>query len=256
MNKIISFGSFTPYLLLSLMSLTACWSIPPANTLSPIKTEVVIEVVGSSSKIIYPSFEELALNSDLVIIGQITEEKEVINTARDPNDPTKPDPEYYSVGQIYDLKVEKYFKGEGPDSINFAQHQSFLVIEDGKQPGGEELQAAKRVENYVQVEFGKPYLLFLREISEYFLEYQEIGLYTGTTEPWIYDYTNPDCVRIEGPDQSLASIFPPQPFAMINEKINAAQDGAIAGETKTYPALSGVNQSLCQIVSGEPYPYP
>ena len=71
--------------------------------------KTVVESIGSY--VVYPTFADLAFNSDIIVIVQAKSTLDIVNTARDIDDHSKPDPNYFSIGQVYELKIESYLSG-------------------------------------------------------------------------------------------------------------------------------------------------
>ncbi len=70
------------------------------------------QVFTSASYITATSVSELANISTLIVIGKAIKTGNVINMARDIDDISKPDPNLFGIGQIYELEVTRYLKGE------------------------------------------------------------------------------------------------------------------------------------------------
>jgi hypothetical protein len=84
-----------------------CHSPPRNYQITQIRSEptTIVKIIDYVTAL---SIQELANKSDLVILGKAMTQGEVLNTARDPRDITKPDSHYFGIGQIYNFTVEKY----------------------------------------------------------------------------------------------------------------------------------------------------
>jgi hypothetical protein len=87
------------------------------TTLAPAQDSEPSLMMSVPSMVYYGSFYELTEQADIVIIGQAQEAKEIVNAARVPGDPAKPDADHFGVGQIYEVRVDEYQKGDGPKII-------------------------------------------------------------------------------------------------------------------------------------------
>jgi hypothetical protein len=95
--------------------------------------------------------DEMVEASSLVFVGTVQGPDEIINTARDVNDISQPDPNLIILGQVYRVDVEQYLQGDGPDVQNVVQSEGFIhhrgeeedvptdqsVIEQAKEQYGE-----------------------------------------------------------------------------------------------------------------------
>jgi hypothetical protein len=153
------------------------------------------------------SFEELVEQADIVVVGSAVEKGKVINTARNPLDPTQPDPNLESVGQIYTIRVNQYLKGAGGDSIRFVQSEGYLTAE--MVVAGQTLEDAREQSDQIPLSLNKEYLLFLRGAPEL----DDGNLYVAVAQPSRFDISNPLAIVPESPWAYAKQYFPPQALA-------------------------------------------
>jgi hypothetical protein len=167
------------------------------------------QVVGSleHSYVTATSFEELAEQAEIVVIGSVVEKGEVINTVRNPLDPTQPDPSLESVGQIYVIRVNQYIKGLDENNIRFVQSEGYLTEEMAA--AGQNLEDAREQSEQIPLSLNKEYLLFLRSASEL----DDGSLYVNVAQPSRFDVTNPLAIVPESPWAYAEQYFAPQPLA-------------------------------------------
>ena len=67
---------------------------------------------------IVPSLKERIATSKIIVIGELIDQGEVINAARDTSDRTQPAANLFGVGQVYHVRVARYLKGTGPNTLN------------------------------------------------------------------------------------------------------------------------------------------
>lgn len=72
------------------------------------------------------SIDNLVSSAQMIVIGSITPSEEIVNMARDPQDHTQQDDGLYGVGQVYQLKVESYLYGTGPEVLNVVQPEGHI----------------------------------------------------------------------------------------------------------------------------------
>lgn len=101
--------------------------------------------------------------SSLVFVGTVEAPGEIVNTARDVNDISQPDPNLFILGQVYRVDVEQYIRDEGPDRKNIVQSEGFV------RHGGEEeniptdqtvIEQAKEQYGEAPIQSGERYLFF------------------------------------------------------------------------------------------------
>ncbi len=221
----------TSFILLSvLLTTSACATLPHHQETMPLafafatstslaSTPVQIISVQADYIITAYSFQELARQSPLIVIGQVTEIGDVINAGLDGNDESKPATDYYDIGQIYRFQVEQFLKGQGDLSdnatINILVFESIIdapaasitqadidqrrALQEGCHPRCQPMYPGTR------------YLLFLRLTRAFPPETQ----YYAGLHPWMFPLTNPDYITAEDPWSDVYQYFPPQPLADI-----------------------------------------
>jgi hypothetical protein len=203
---------------------SATTSKPPATkTSEPYPTtedKVAVESIGSY--VVYPTFAELASDSDIIVEARVKSILDIVNTARDLDDHAKPDPNYFGIGQVYELEVDSYLKGTGPETIFYVENQGF--ISNKGTPHAEDIEREKSKsegKDYIPLRANQTYLLFLRVLDQGYRigSYDAESLYAGTGHPWQYNLEDPNCVRVEDILQEMALYFPVQPITRILEQI-------------------------------------
>jgi hypothetical protein len=161
--------------------------------------------VGSGSFIIVTSIAELANRSKLIVIGHVTKTDDIVNMARNPDDPTKPDNEIFIVGQVYMVSVKQFLKGsEKAETIYVVQREGFLGPSVSKNDS--EIEKAKAIEKYVPLSLDKRYLMFLEPM----LGHPEGKYYVGVAQPWRFDVSDTKQVLPESPWEEAVRFFPSQ----------------------------------------------
>ena len=66
---------------------------------------------------------KLVAHSTLIVIGETppNDPREERIQGRDPNDPSRPDPNYATIGNVYDIRVERFLKGSGDETLSVVQ---------------------------------------------------------------------------------------------------------------------------------------
>ena len=229
---------------------SAATSRPPATKTSEpypaTEDQVIVESQGSY--VVYPTFAEIASNSDIIVVARIKSPLDIVNTARDIDDHARPDPDHFSIGQVYELEIDSYLKGTGPETIFYVENQGF--ISNQGTPNAEDIEREKSEaegQAYIPLRADQTYLLFLRVLDQGYRigSYDAESLYVGTGHPWQFDLADPNCVRVEDIIQEMALYFPVQPLTKIREQI----EEPVEMQTLPYPCPE-VNQE-CLIT---PYP--
>jgi len=201
----------------------------------------------SASYITANSFRELIKSVDYIVIGELIAARDNINIARDDKDISKPSSTRYEIGQIYEVKVDKYIKGDGLLTINVIQVEGFLSQKDPKTSAS--IQKARENFDFIPIEPGKKYLMFLSDLYGF----PKGEYYIGSIHPWRFDISDPERVVPESPWEYANQVFPPVPLKLILEQIHHPELDIIP-EVKlgAYPAPD--NTMLEE--TGNPYPPP
>jgi hypothetical protein len=169
--------------------------------------------MGSGSFITANSYADLVKMSTLIAIGRVIKTENIINMARDPNDPTKPDNQVFIVGQVYKVHFMQFLKGEEGDTLYVVQREGFLGPSMSKTEA--EIEKAKTNEDYIPLSLDKDYLMFLEPM----LGFPERGYYVGVAQPWRFDLSDTNKVLPESPWHEAIRIFPPQALESIVQQI-------------------------------------
>lgn len=207
-------------------------TVLPTPTSSPTATSQA--VLGSSNYRAARSIKELVGLSSVIVSGQFSATKEVINMARDVNDINKPDAHILGIGQVYQFEVTRYLKGNGPKTIFVVQPEGFLV---GDQVGinldDANIKKARALEKYIPARLKNPYVLFLEAL----VGFPELkNYYTGAIHPWRFDLSNPDQAVPESPWGGALSAFPARKASVLLDQVfNPDQVGSYPPPNLAYP---------------------
>lgn len=225
-------------------------SDPTETTSTPeVVTTMIYEV-----PVFYASIPELSSQSSTIIIGKIISAGEIINTVRDV-DPSKPDPNNFGIGQIYEVEVERYLKGNGEKFIKIVQNQGDIVT-GLETPTTAQIEKAKAEADYILLSINQRLLMFLENPFFKFGEYAKGPLFFGVGHPWLFDITDPECVRPIDTLQGVYKYFPPQPFPAFVKQIDEPFDPSRQLEALPYPPPEPEPLYSCtnNNKSSEPYP--
>jgi hypothetical protein len=173
---------------------------------------------SAASYITANSIAELTSRASLIVIGQVEQTDRVVNMARDVNDISEPDLSLLGLGQVYQIKVETFIKGEYPDaSILFVQPEGFLVKPQmSTEPSPEDVKLARQDDDHIAFISDQRYLLFLHPLRGF----EEQQYFTGGIHPWRFNVTDPNHVYPESPAHLLE--IPPSNLATVIEQIQKA----------------------------------
>lgn len=221
-------------------------SDPTVTTTTP---EVIVHVIDDVP-VAYTSIPELSSESSTIIIGKIISTGEIINMARDV-DSSKPDPNYFGVGQIYEVEVERYLKGNGEKNIKFVQYQGFLVT-GSKTPTTDQIEKAKVETDYIRLSTNQRVLMFLNKFP---YEYAKGPLFISVGHPSLFDITDPKCVRPLDTLLDIYKYFPPKPLTVFAKQIDEPFDTSRPSNELPYPPPDEpLYNCTNNDKSSEPYP--
>ncbi len=126
------------------------------------------------------SLGELVAESALIVIGTTAdaEPREERVPGRLPGEPSRPDPNYTMIGNVYEVEVERYLRGEGGTTLRIIQSIGFDAIVPGPPNMPDRLTQGRNDSLGVRLGKGNRYLLFLKEFEDV------PELWTGTVEPY------------------------------------------------------------------------
>jgi hypothetical protein len=235
--KTIRYRKLLPliFLILIILFSNACSNLsniaPP--TITPSQVDQVISGSETMDYIVAHSMKELVDKSTIIVSGQASALKEVINMARDVNDINKPDPNLLGVGQVYQFEVDQYIKGNGPKTIYVVQPEGFLP---GDQVGlnlvDANIKKARSQEIYIPIRLNNPYILFLVSLNGFL---SSKNYYTGPMLPWRFDISNPDEVIPESPWTGALQAFPPRKASVLLNQIASPELALTSNPPTSYP---------------------
>ena len=159
---------------------------------------------------------KLVSNSTVVLIGTVPRSEPESIRVQDQSNPS-----VQSVGSGYNVRVERYLKGSGGDTIPVIQFYGLDFIDRGQTR-----QVRDKNEN-LPLDGGSRYLLFLKENESY------PGYWSGTIHPYKFLLLDGEA-RVESPVGTMGGKFPNRPEDEFINEIEAliAGKGAI-GTTET-----------------------
>lgn len=186
---------------------------PSTSTTSSATTD------DAASYITVRSLNELVAKSQVIAVGQLSTTAETINMARDPSDPTKPDPEYSILGQVYRVAIQRYVKGNGGSTLDVVQPEGFLGQKTPKTQ--ENLNKARHTYEFVPFHSGTKYLLFLEPVRGF----PGKSYFTGPAQPWRFTVPDGGTAVPESPWKGASQAFPPMPTTSLLGQVEQQAQG-------------------------------
>ena len=146
---------------------------------------------------------KLVAHSTVIVIGMTSDEdpREERIQGRDPNDPSMPDPNYATIGNVYDIRVERYLKGSGDETLSLVQPTGYEAFVSGPPNTPGTLTRGRDTTPNLLLQKSNRYLLFLRENEH------APGLWMGTVQPYRFVLSG-GTASVESPVTSLDREFP------------------------------------------------
>ncbi|HMN60998.1 MAG TPA: hypothetical protein PJ988_11570 [Anaerolinea sp.] len=227
--------SKTVYFLIILLVVTSCTNVGlPKEGRNGNASPTVSYNIVRESQIVYRSINELFLESDLIVTGKVVAEKEIINTARDPDDNKKEHPTMFSIGQIYEVEIGSILQGKAPKTIYVVQYQG-TFNKNEIVPDKTYYESIKHSFNIIPMTVASSYLMYLRSSPYSYGDYPADILYGGIGHPWLFDTTNLDCVSVVDSNPSIKDFFPTTSYDVIFRSIQMAKDGKNPSTDQGYP---------------------
>jgi hypothetical protein len=230
------------------LGITACSandpSIYPLGTYATTPPYVIVQ----SSAVVYTTMEEITNEASTIIIGRPVGERGIVNTARDPNDLSKPDSEYFGIGQVYEVEVISYIKGEAANTLYVIQSHGQARI-SSQELSESDIEQGRQRENIIPLSLNENYVMFLNPAEYAYGDFPIDQLFGGRGHPWRFRINELDCVLPED-SIDLLRYFPAQ---SLDSFINSIENPSVFTESYPYPAPE--NGNLCDI--NQPFnPYP
>ena len=145
---------------------------------------------------------KLVAHSTLIVIGETppNDPREERIQGRDPNDPSRPDPNYATIGNVYDIRVERFLKGSGDETLSVVQPIGYEAFVPGPPNTPGRITKGRDTTPNLLLQESSRYLLFLRENEH------APGLWMGTVQPYRFTLSG-GTARVESPVTSLDTEF-------------------------------------------------
>ena len=174
------------------------------QTGAPGDSQVVTTVVSASRYVIFTSFEKLAREATTIVIGTGTGKQESqTHQGRDPNNPSEVDPNYAGLGVAYQVEVERYLKGAGPDVLPVYQAEGSLITYTKGVSKGQQVRSVDKAAEF-PIREGVRYLFFLTRMTYY------PDLMTGVAQPSRF-VLDGGMANADGPWEGASAYFPAMP---------------------------------------------
>jgi hypothetical protein len=180
------------------------------------------------------TLEEVTAQSEIIVIGNITTVGDTFNSRLDTQDSSKPARDSFGVGQEYELQVQQYLKGSGPDRLTIIQNEG-AILSPPELVTQADIERAKAASGARPMLVGASYLLFMNQITAY----PGKVYYGGSIEPWRFALAPDGTTTIETPSEALRTIPPdllPSPEVPLLphiEQLIRAERANTSGQTRT-----------------------
>jgi hypothetical protein len=202
---------------------------PTSAPAAPLPTPRV-EQIAISHYVTPKSLSERVAISDVIVIGQVTNTGEIINSARDTENPTKSATDMFNVGQVYHFEVQRYLEGAGSNILNVLQSEG-MIFAAPETVTQADIDRVKTGSPAIPLSVGTTYLLFLKRLDGYGFEKE---YYTAWREPWRYILAPDGSAQLEAPEDARRAI-PPDFLLDPNAPLLPQVEQAIQAERATTP---------------------
>jgi len=256
----IPLSKYTIIGIISLMVLSSLLSGCRISPATKFDTQTLIpetQVFNSGSYITATSIRELTNRSKIVVVGKAVKTGNIINLAREIDDISKPDPNLFGIGQIYEFEVSRYLKSEKDVSqagrVNVVQFEGMLGISPQETLTMRDIEKARSQERYIPITLGSEYILFLEPL----IGFPELEMhYTGVAHPWRFALVS-GCAVPDSPWQGASLYYHPQPVEDFIKQVEGSPlvDDKLS-EPSAYPPPGDGTVSVCPSESAKTNPYP
>jgi len=151
---------------------------------------------------------DLVEHADIIVSGRPVRSLENnVNFARDPENPEQEDPILFIAGQIFEVIVDEYIKGDGAKVIFIVQTGGWITPASLRNNAA--MQKARQMVK-VPLKLGDAYILFLSSYETDWGVNVPEPLFRGTLEPWRFNITNPEAVVPESESSRAVNVYFPR----------------------------------------------
>ena len=145
---------------------------------------------------------KLVVHSELIVIGTTSDQdpREERIQGRGPNDSSRADPNFATIGNVYDMRIERYLKGSGGETLSVVQPTGYEAFVPGPPNTSGRLTRGRDTSPNLLLQKSTRYLLFLRKNDH------SPGLWMGTVQPYRFVLSG-GTASVESPVTSLDSRF-------------------------------------------------
>jgi hypothetical protein len=172
------------------------------------------------------SLSELVALSPLIVIGQLDKLGAVVNTARNPQDTSKPSSSTFGIGQTYTFTVERYLKGNSSSPLNLIQGEGLIILNQA-QASEDNIKKAKANSGIPTLQPNRKYLLFLKPLEG---DFAGKDFYVAPIMPWRFVLPDKENAYPETPTNRAVSELNSMPTTQL---INTVEQ--IASRNPTIP---------------------
>ncbi|MGB8955534.1 MAG: hypothetical protein WCC10_09175 [Tumebacillaceae bacterium] len=158
-------------------------AIPQTNTYA----------VSHSDRPVYSDLKDLREACDLIFVGTVEGTTGTRNLARDPKNPELEDPNVYSEGIDYKVKVDEVLKGQADSSVT-------VIVQKQSKPGPDKPMQID--EHYIPLDAGGAYIFFVRKSTI-------SNRYFSAGDPFFFKIENNKAV-LKSTEKELLKIYQPQ----------------------------------------------
>jgi hypothetical protein len=154
----------------------------------------------------YSNITELTNASTAVFIGKVEGEAGTRNLARDPQDPTKEDPNVYVEAVDYNVKVSSFLKGDP---------QSNVLVTEEQQMRSSKNEPFVLAEHFIKLNPGETYVFFAQKSNI-------SGRYFATGQPFFFSVKE-NVAQVNTTEQELLQQFKPTDLASFVKQVKEAK---------------------------------
>jgi hypothetical protein len=214
---------------------------------------------GRPSYVSARNLEQLVELSTVIAVGRLEGTEGEINLARNADNRSRASDDSYVLGQVYRLRVERYLKGEGPDTIRVVQAE----VWDYGGASRRAVSSREAIQRLRHEALDAGYVIPLAPDTTYLLFLRPLGLvreddyYAGTPQPWRFVLTEDGRAYPDSPWGPADEVFPARPaeelLGEIEQLVEGAAERAFAPLTPvpTPAAAPGADLALLYVHDGD-----
>lgn len=146
--------------------------------------------------------KELVANTPIIAVVTVIGEGPIVNLARSSNDLSQPSPNQFAIGQVYQVKVEQYLRGQDAATLNIIQDEG--IVPEDMPKTQENIDKGKVFSKIPPLSAGSRFVMFLVPDPIFTAQHY----FDGNSQPWLFALTSSGNAQVQTPATRIIEDYP------------------------------------------------